>query len=814
MCLLRSGRTSEAIAEAKTITQSAPTTDNLRTCVDARVQMGDLLELRAVARALIERDDVPFETLAKMASLLSVCDPELAKKYLLRARDGLLEHPQYAAFLYYTCSRLGLEREIGPFFRQIVDDHPTEVTGVWAVPLKEFPEQQRQMWEKRERTTDQYGKGLLPLHFVASNGNLSLVEWLHAIPEWNRRNFAPRRRMPIYARHGGYLVKAHLVGNSANWRIHADITSLILAESLGILDKVEAAFGSIVISPNVQPSLIWQMNHLSVQASHLKICQNVLRMRREGKFRLASLDAEEMAPSAADSQIGNSLLALMQKARDEGGYVVAYLPLITLEGEPVTIPPELADHVINCRAVLESLKEQGWLTDQEYEEARHGLGAEGRKEAVGSTLTAKAKLFLDGNIAETIEGAGLLSDACECFDVYVDEQQIEWATQQIELDENTEQLQGWLSHLIGRLRAGLESGRYRTISIPDILPDEVRESRKPDSLEMQCFGDLLLLEPEEGNVIWVDDRFFNRHPSGSNNTPIIATSEMLSAIRSRRKLDEDEYYEKLMALRIGNFRYIPLDQFEILYHLKSAPLKAKKEANESDEIVETRSLKKLRCSIAASLLDQGRLEPISERWFLHSVAHTVKAAILLLWKDENISIERARACSDWIFENMFVSPLGFIHLFDPAMIQPSYADAMGEILGDYLASGFIFDQDNPTARSRRRAYFEWLHDRIIAPCFNTDGETIVAAARGFRGVLGNQIPPRERSEEEWAVSIFLMLHKLNMPAELAEVLGQELVPDPEACKKMGIHSFEMISLGPLRFSPESLVKAIEEAWQK
>jgi len=813
MCLLRSGRTSEAIDEAKAIARSVPTTDNLQTCVNACVQMGDLLELRAVARALMERDDVQFETLAKMADLLSVCDPELAKKYLLRALDGLLEHPLGAAFLYYTASRLSLEREIGPFFRQIVDNYPTEVTGVRAIPLKEFPEQQQQMREKRRGTTDQYGKGSLPIHFIASNGNLSLAELMHAIPEWNRRNFAPRRRMAIYSRHGGHLVKTQLVENSTNWRIHADITSLIIAESLGILDKIEEAFGPIVISPKVQASLIWQMNHLSPQASQVKSCQNILRMHRDRKFRLASLGAEEMASSAADSQLGNRLLALTQKARDEGGYVVTYLPLSTLEGEPVTIPPELADHVINCRAVLESLKEQCLLTDSEYNKALHGLGSEGRKEAVSPTLTMKSKLFLDGNIAETMEGAGLLYEVCECFDVYVDEQQIEWATQQTGLDENTEQLQEWLSHLIGRLRAGLESDRYRTISIPDILPDEVREGRWPDSLEMQCFGDLLLLEPHEGNVIWVDDRFFNRHSSGSNNTPIIAISEMLNALRSRGKLDEDEYYEKLLALRTGNFRYIPLNQFEILYHLKDAPFKAKKETDKSDEIVETRSLKKLRCSIAASLLDQGRLEPVSERWFLHSVAHTVKAAILLLWKDNNIPIERARACSNWIFENLFVSSLGFTHLFDPAMIHPSFADAMGKVLGDYLANGFAFDQDSPTGRARQFAYFEWLYNRIVAPCFNTDAETIVTTARGFRGVLGEQIPPQERSEEEWAVSIFLMLLNLNMPAELTEALEKELAPDPEVCKKIGIPSFEMIRIGPLRFSADSLLEAVENAWR-
>jgi hypothetical protein len=224
-------------------------------------------------------------------------------------------------------------------------------------------------------------------------------------------------------------------------------------------------------------------------------------------------------------------------------------------------------------------------------------------------------------------------------------------------------------------------------------------------------------------------------------------------------------------------------------------------------------LKKLRCSIAASLLDQGRLEPVSERWFLHSVAHTVKAAILLLWKDNNIPIERARACSNWIFENLFVSPLGFTHLFDPAMIHPYFAGAMGEILGDYLASGFAFDQDSPTGRARQFAYFEWLYNRIMAPCFNTDGETIVTTARGFRGALSKQILPQERSEEELAVSIFLMLLNLNMPAELEEALGKELVPDLVVCKKIGVPPLEIIALGPLRFFADSLVEAVENAWQ-
>jgi hypothetical protein len=139
---------------------------------------------------------------------------------------------------------------------------------------------------------------------------------------------------------------------------------------------------------------------------------------------------------------------------------------------------------------------------------------------------------------------------------------------------------------------------------------------------------------------------------------------------------------------------------------------------------------------------------------------------------------------------------------------------MGEILGDYLTSGFVFDQDSETDRARRLAYFEWLNDRIMAPCFNADSETIVATARSFRDMLVNQIPARERSDEEWAVAIFLMLHKLNMPAELAEALGKELVPHPEACKKMGIYSFEVINLDQLRFSPESLVEAVEEAWRE
>lgn len=813
MCLLRSGKTSEAIADVKAISLATATTDNLRTCVDACVQMGDLLTLRAIAREMLSREDASFETFAKMASLLSSCDSDLAKQYLLRARDGLLQHPQYAALLFDTSSRLNLEREIGPLFRQIVNSYPKEVTNVWAIPAKEFPEQQQGMRERWQWTMEQYGKGALPLHLIASDGNLTLVEWLHAIPEWNRSHFAPRQRTVIYTRHGQHLVKTGLVANANNWRIHADITSLILAESLGILDKVEETFGPIIISPNVQPALIWQLNRLLPQASRVKNCQSILRLRDEEAFQLVS-PAAEAGAGHPDSEADVGLLALLQRARKENGYVVTYLPVVTLTGEPVSIPTELEDRLINCRAVLDSLQEQGWLTAEQYEDALFGLGTEGGKEAVSVVLTEKTKLFLEGNIAETLAGAELLGEICECFEVWVDERQLEWAKQQIALNGNSERLQTWTRRLIERIREGLEKDKYRTLCLPDVLLDEMRKDLERDSLEIRCFSDLLKFEAQPDDVIWTDDRALNRHPMGGSNAPIIAISEVLCALKEQRKLNERKYYEGLLALRAGNLRYLPLNQFEILHHLKGVRLKDKEEAEARDEIVETASLKKLRRSIAACLLDIGKLqpEPENEGWFLHSINHSVQSAIILLWKDASISIEHARACSNWIFDSLFVSPIGFVHLCKATALSASFAEGMGDVLGDYLSSGIFLNADVHAESPRQRAYYEWVNERLLSVCFNADRQTLAATARRFRSEL-QQAVSEGRTPEFLEVGPFLMLQHLHLPSELAEDLAAELVPQAAALHSFGLPSFEIIGFHPLKFPTEKLLAAFERAWQ-
>src|SRR5205085_1527581 len=122
-----------------------------------------------------------------------------------------------------------------------------------------------------------------------------------------------------------------------------------------------------------------------------------------------------------------------------------------------------------------------------------------------------------------------------------------------------------------------------------------------ESIDFAALGDLFRYEAVEGDILWIDDRAINKHPL-RENAPIIGINEILIALRERESIDKHEYYDILLNLRGENFRYIPLDEGEILYHLRKASIK-------DDVISETKDLGILRRYLASCLLNKEYLQP-------------------------------------------------------------------------------------------------------------------------------------------------------------------------------------------------------------
>lgn len=122
-----------------------------------------------------------------------------------------------------------------------------------------------------------------------------------------------------------------------------------------------------------------------------------------------------------------------------------------------------------------------------------------------------------------------------------------------------------------RISAGLEDGRYEFIAISDQRLKETADFDENESLDFAAMAELFRYESVNWDILWIDDRAINKHPF-RDGAPIIGINEILVALRQRDVIDKHEYYDLVLKLRVQNFRYIPIDESEILYHLRKAPI--------------------------------------------------------------------------------------------------------------------------------------------------------------------------------------------------------------------------------------------------
>jgi hypothetical protein len=107
------------------------------------------------------------------------------------------------------------------------------------------------------------------------------------LAEWNR-SAESRNRRHLLVRHGGRTLLPINYGEvSQQWRLHCDITSLLLEHELGVLEKIERLFKPLRISRHPVTALIAQRDKLKPhQKSQLDEAESLLEMLVKGKFRV------------------------------------------------------------------------------------------------------------------------------------------------------------------------------------------------------------------------------------------------------------------------------------------------------------------------------------------------------------------------------------------------------------------------------------------------------------------------------------------------------------------------------------------------
>ncbi|MEW6130305.1 MAG: hypothetical protein AB1757_24935 [Acidobacteriota bacterium] len=793
-CQVKTGNLSSAIKDAEGLVHEDDSTENLITLLEILRQVGDIKGLLLVARRIINREDVNPRNLIYTARLVKLEDINLAKDFWHRAKErAIFEDPDFVANLIMQGFELGLEEEVGPLFLYM-----QKFAEKGEGPMRVYDIVQVSDWSQKrtkflEEVWENYSRGNIPIHFLANQQNIPMVNFFHGIPENNRTNPDPIRQPIIFARHGGKIVNRFVAENSRGWRLHLDITSLILAADLGILDKLEQQFSPIRISKEVPHSLRDQQEKLKPhQPTRILNNKNILKLLEQKRLKPFPDEANTFeGRNALSQQLGQLWAWAFAKSHEVNGCVVDFLPLTKWNSfkEIVSLSDEEKKYVINCRTLVESLK--GKLSITNYEKTLNKLGQEGTKTILPDLPPLGSPLFLVKNIADVLVGANLLEIVCDNFQVFVDPTHIQYVKGENSENERRAELEEWLKSRADRLSLGLQNGLYEFV-VPLRVEEVDGGTEEPEinDLDFNSVKDMLAYPPHEGDVFCIDDRFVNSY-SRRDNVPIIGMNEILLALFLKNEISESEFYEKLLRLRAGNFRYIPINSKEILYHLSKASV--------SDGVlIETKELSIIRRYLAACFLDSERLQrppmpegspnPFGEMAFVQETVSAIKRAIVAGWVDESVSLDIAEARADWLLNNLYTGAFGAYHLtsyFHSRTID-SDINLLGLDLSEFFILGKgIYLQTNIRDSSRRRHFFLWLDSRLTSRRFKSDPQTLIVTTNCLKQlVISSEASRVNNKESEKIIRAITQIWILDLP----ESLRRGFETDPNILNDLGIQT--------------------------
>jgi tetratricopeptide (TPR) repeat protein len=805
-CMSHLGAFSGAVTVAKELVRRDPSPGNVMLLMDLQFQKADLRGVAQTVGRLLHDEGFTPQHMLRAARLVNLEDAELAKRLWRRAKDYVLEDPDLLNDAIALGFRLGLDEEQKPLMQRMREYASAGEGPFRSYRTEEMLSHMRQKAESERAVHERYGGGTLPIHLFAKEMGWTLTEILHGFPAQTRSETDLRQHPMVFVRHGGRQTSSSLLDPTREWfRLHAEPAALLLAADLGVLDEVEEYFGPIRISRSLLLGLNEQHEKLlpqqpAVVETHRRILDALDRERLRAV-------PETSAPSESGydeliRRMGRAWVSTAFVARERSGYVVDHLPLTAQDGqtEPVELPATLAGHVVNCRTVLESIYAGGHMTDAEYGRAMEGLGGEADLLTEDSAPPVGARLYLMHYTASTLAGAGLLETTCRLFQVFVDPEYVRRIRAEVQESVRRGELRDWLKALRERISDGLDSGTYEAIGVGEkrAARDDKQEAQDHNVIAVE---DLLRYEDvREGDRLWIDDRLFNgfAHRDGA---PIVCITDILAALMGVGRITREAYYEKLLTLRAGNVRYIPLTTEEIIFHIAQAQVRG-------GEVVETPTLSVLRRYVAACFyhyrklqkppLPQGSPNPSGEQFFVIETETASVNAIIALWSDEAVGLADARAKSEWILYNLYTGRLGTRRLMNDPDPRGSGLDLTAIDIGEAFLRGVSVGEKagDPSEDDRRRHYFGWLNEKLLVPRLKVDPEAAAAAA-GFMAPVIRHNVSQEYDDPQNRQAVQLLLQKLFL--DMPEELKDELKLEPEVTAWFGIKLMRAVTVNGVRF---------------
>ncbi|HEY5712600.1 MAG TPA: hypothetical protein VIT38_11960 [Allosphingosinicella sp.] len=624
--------------------------------------------------------------------------------------------------------------------------------GVTMVSLDDIMASVQLQRAQAEQNFETYANAGAPIHAMANQGRATLARThlaaLAAPP-------APGEARPLLsARYGRSYADDAWPDQARDVSLIADLTALLTASALDLLDMVERAFAPILIPPDTIPLLAAMRAGLEVaQPERIEAMRAVVSLYQAGAIHYRSA-----APSGKAYEV---------HWEDDGGAPETALSFPRLV--------EIGTKKLSAKATREARLRLGNILDAP------ALGARPRRSSI---------VHIEIGMAISLEEAGLLAPLARHFRIALDAAEVEACRAEIADADQRSELTERLTILIGRLRTGLEDGCYQA------LPHGQAHHKHPLT---RAYLQLVEKLHEGGCTLWADDRFTSS--VAGPQFPVASTVELIDALVRYKRLSPEQALASRQKLRAARWIFLPLSEREIVHYLRDAV--------RDGEVRETPDLAILRRGMGEILANRRRLHwPNGEAAaqghrgeipFVLEWGHAISAALVDIWADEGWTIADAKAASTWMLYTLDLSmfPMPGIPAGDPR------SDILlGIHLGSLVLVGVQILRSRSRAR-RQKAYFKWLWNDVVAQMLRVRPELREPMEQLVEGHFAHA-----EGQSDEPIWLGLAARAVNA---MPEGFRHPLLQRPALRRAFNIPDHQQVNIGDLSFDELSFWKAVLKA---
>jgi len=261
-CLRHLGQAPAAIREMENLYRGNPTAEHALSLFNQYVETGDLKNAVILARDRWGAADTPVDVLLYAARMIRQEDAKLAKNLLLRAIDtGITDGLVLSAL--GLCFDLGTSEEVrNALSVRLPQVAATPGNGVSTLNIHNINEFINDLCDREEKTIQSYRQGFYPLHAMCSDLNLSMPLFYHRAFLGEKLSVGTHK-LELFIRHGSCTLQETPITTEDNRILFLDITALLLADHLDLLDLVEKHFQPLAIAADLQLTLMQMRNQFT-----------------------------------------------------------------------------------------------------------------------------------------------------------------------------------------------------------------------------------------------------------------------------------------------------------------------------------------------------------------------------------------------------------------------------------------------------------------------------------------------------------------------------------------------------------------------